>query len=165
MTEVFDKYSKQTTIYYILQTTTVLTILFLIMAKVTNLQVTQKYLPYLIALVILALVTIVLNMILTSTNLVKMYIKDGELILSTESIIVDGTNISLSEVKKIVIKANDYRGARSSDGSGNRLEIYDLTDKVHACRFVIKSITQRDNLREILNQWSTNGVIVTSNGF
>ena len=101
-------------------------------------------------------------MILPATNLVKMYIIDGSLTLSGTEINMKSTKIAIQDLKKIEIRANDYKGARTSDGSGNWMEITYIDNKAIQCRFVIRSKEQRDNLRLILKQWDDAGVNVDS---
>ncbi|MEB0260992.1 MULTISPECIES: hypothetical protein [unclassified Mucilaginibacter] len=158
MVEVFDTYTKKNKLYYTLQTVSILTIIFLVVAKIINLKLPLKFPPYLIALFGICLTLIVVNMILTGTNLIKMYVKDGEISMSTKSITFKSLTIPITDIKKIEINANDFRGARSSDGSGNQIKIYGCSNEIFQSRFVINSMTQRDNLRQILNKLNINGV-------
>lgn len=66
--------------------------------------------------------------------------------------------MDLKTARKIEISANDYRGARTSDGSGNWVEITNADNEVTRCRFVIKSKEQKDKLGAILKQWELDGV-------
>lgn len=157
MTEKFDTYTQKTKLYYILQVITILTILSILGAKITDLQLPLGYKPLLITLVILGLITIVINLLLTSTNFVKMYKKDGELIVTTESVTINEKTILLKDIRKIEVNANDYKGARSSDGSGNRIYIT-FDDKIITSRFVISSKDQQNNLSKILTQWKLAGI-------
>lgn len=54
------------------------------------------------------------------------------------------------------------KGARTSDGSGNWMEVTYNDNKTIRCRFVISSKEQRDNLRLILKQWNDAGVYIDS---
>lgn len=107
---------------------------------------------------VLGLIIVISNMFLTATNLVKMYVVDGELILSSEKITIKSKTMDLKTARKIEISANDYRGARTSDGSGNWVEITNADNEVTRCRFVIKSKEQKDKLGAILKQWELDGV-------
>jgi hypothetical protein len=107
-----------------------------------------------------ALVATVVGIILPATNLVKMYIIDGQLVLSPESIIIRSTSFLSKDIKKVEIRAYRYVGLRSSDGSGNTIEITNNDDKIIGCRFVIKSKHQRERLYLIIQQWASNGIEV-----
>jgi hypothetical protein len=162
--EKFDIYTKKTTLYYILQIVSMLTIISLIVAKIIDLKVPQKYYPYLIALLVLGLTTIIINMVLSGTNLVKMYKKDGEITISSNAIMINSMIIQLNNIQKIEINANDYKGAKSSDGSGNRIQILDKSNKTFLLRFVISSKDQRNKLREIMEDINSKGIRVILNG-
>ena len=81
MVEVFDTYTKKTKLYYILLTVSVLTITLVIVAKIMDIQIPQQYNSLTIILFVIGLTTIVLTMFITGTNLVRMYKKDGVMIL------------------------------------------------------------------------------------
>ncbi len=162
MTEIFDTYSSRPSIYYILHFVTGLTFLFLFVAWQMDLKVPQKYLPFVISLLVLGIITVVGNAVVTATNIIKMYIKDGELTLSPELVIIRSIKLPLNDIKKIEIRASDFKGARTSDGSGNWMKITCNDSKTFQCKFVIKSKEQRDSLYSILNQWNKDGVSVDS---
>jgi hypothetical protein len=162
MTETFDTFTSRPRIYYILLCLSILTFSFLLFAKFTDLDLPQKYMPYVIIIVILGIIAILSFVILTVFG--RMYIIDGELILSSEFVTINLITISLGEVKRIDIKANDYKGARSSDGSGNRIEIH-INNNVYSCRFVINSKSQRDNLKQLTKDWQANGVNIETLAF
>jgi len=158
MSEVFNTYSRRPTIYYIFNVVMLLPFILLFIGWKVDLKASSKYYPYFIALFVSALVATVIGMILPATKLVRMYIIDGELILSSEAITIKSQVIALKTVRKIEIRASDYKGARTSDGSGNRIEVANSDSEIVRCRFVIKSKEQKDKLDSILKQWESNGV-------
>jgi len=162
MTEVFETYSKRPSIYYVLHALTILTLGTLFVAWQRDLKIELAYRPFVVILISLGLVIVVVNMILTATNLVKMYTVDGSLTLSAGEVNMKSTKISVKDLKKIEVRANDYKGARTSDGSGNWMEVTYNDNKTIRCRFVISSKEQRDNLRLILKQWNDAGVYIDS---
>lgn len=163
MTETLTTFTARPWRYYILHCVTVVFFALLLFAYLTNPDIPQKFEPLIIAAVFAALAAMVTNMILTVTG--KMYIPDGELILSSDSIVIKSITILLSDIKRVEIKTSDYAGARLTywrrrgltDGSGNRIEVY-ANDGVHTCKFVIGSYTQRDSVREIIEEWKSNGI-------
>ncbi|HVW13675.1 MAG TPA: hypothetical protein VHB54_07640 [Mucilaginibacter sp.] len=158
ITEVFDTYKRKTKLYYILQIISLLTIGGLVLGKIEDIQIPHAYYTLFIALLAFGLLTTFVNLILTGTNLVKMYRKDGEISISTNAIGIDSLDIPLSDIKEIEISANDYRGARTSDGSGNHIEIVDNSNKRYLFRFVIESKDQRNKLNEILDHLKSKGI-------
>ena len=162
MTEVFEIYSKRPSIYYILNAISILTLGFLFVAWQRDLKIQPTYRSFVLILVSLGLVTIVFNMILTASNLVKMYTIDGSLTLSEDEVNIKSIKIAIKDLKKIEIRGNDYKGVRTSDGSGNWMEATYSDNKTIRCRFVIKSKEQRNNLRSILKRWNDAGVNIHS---
>ena len=157
MEETLYTFSRKTKLYYLLQIGTIAFFLFLFIAYKYNLQGPK---PLIAILLILGLTIVIANMILTATNLVTMYIIDGEVTLSSTEIKINDTPILLSDIKRIEIGIKDYKGAKASDGSGNRIEITDSTNKLLSCRFVIQSKDQQQTLKQIVNQWKENGLSV-----
>jgi hypothetical protein len=164
MTEVFDTYTKKTIAYYIF--IGIMTVPILLFA-LTNIflrfhlsQIYERYLGF-IACLGLAIFLAFRN------SFLKMYIKDGEISFSSTSISVNSALIQLNQINKIVIKANDYKGNQrgTSDGSGNRIEIYEQAGKIYICRFVIKSYFDLNDLKKILADYTETGLTITSNGF
>ena len=157
MLEVFDLYTKKTKLYYVLQTVSILTFAGLILAKLLNLQIPHNYSIGVITIVVIGLITIVLNLLLTATNIVKMYKKSGELRISERSISIHSTIIPFEDIQKIVIDVSDYRGARASDGSGNKIKII-TAYYVFKSRFVIGSKLQNESLKQLLSRLKENGI-------
>jgi hypothetical protein len=123
-----------------------------------DLKFTSKYYPYFIALFVLSMIASIVGIALPALG--KMYIVDGQLVLSPESIIIRSTDIALNDIKKIEIKAYSYVGSRSIDGSGNTIVITNNVDEIVGCRFVIKSKDQRERLYLIIQQWASGGTEV-----
>jgi hypothetical protein len=156
--EVFDTYKRKTRLYYILQIISFLTVGALVICKIENVQIPHEYYTPVIVLLVFGLVTTFTNVILTGTSFVNMYEKDGEMSISTNEIVVNALKFSSGNIKEIEISANDYKGARASDGSGNRLSIIDNFNKRYSIRFVIKSKDQRNKLNEVLDQLKSKGI-------
>ncbi len=160
MSEVFDTYSRKPTIYYIFSRIILLPLILLFIGWWIDLKISSEYYPYFISLLVLGLIGTIVGIILPATNLVKMYIVDGQLILSPESVIVRSTILSSKNIKKIEIKAYSYVGSRSIDGSGNTIEITTKSNEIVGCRFVIKSKDQREKLYLIIQQWASDSIDV-----
>ena len=124
-----------------------------------------SYEPYFIALFVVALLVTVAGMILPATGLIKMYEKQGEMILTQDSVTINGETLNIDEIKKIDVTAKDYKGARSSDGSGNSIEIWTKDNRDLNFRFVVNSKQQLEDLKQVLKDYNKNGVEVFSLSF
>jgi len=96
------------------------------------------------------------------TNIIKSYIKDGSLEISKEGLILDSVTISIKEIKKIIITANNYASLRTGNGTGNRIEIFNTSGKNYNTHFVIDSKEQMDRLSNILDYWHNENVNISS---
>lgn len=164
MEEVFDTYTRKTKIHYILLSIYALTCIP-ILWKFMGAIISQKYDTLIMVSFVICLITAITYMVLSATHLVKMYEKDGEMILSSESISIKSIKIPWQDIKKIEISANDYRGAKSSDGSGNRIRVIENSGMAYHCRFVISSITQRNNLKGIIEGFKSQGITIDTIGW
>jgi hypothetical protein len=162
-TEVFDTYTKRTAAYYILLLILIIPIVLLVLANMSVFPLSEQNLRYLgFSAAIGLAVYFALN-----NSFLKMYIKAGEISISDNFININSLKIHLYEIDKIVISANDYKGKQkgTSDGSGNRVQLYFKDNITQDIRFVIKSGSQRDALQIILKKVAESGVNVTGNGF
>lgn len=163
MTEVFDTYTKRTPAYYILLLIVIVPIVFLVLANMSVFLLSdqnQRYLGFSAAAGLAVYLAL-------KNSIFKMYIKDGEITFSDNFIIINSLKVHSHEIDKIVISANDYKGKQkgTSDGSGNSIEIYLKSNWIEAGRFVIKSYSQSDSLKIILNHLAKSGINVTDSRF
>lgn len=165
MKEVFDIYIRKTNLYYTLYIIAILGFLPLILSKIFTPQFLSQFNTCSIVLFIIGFLSVITILFFSSTNFVNLYVKNGEITISEDSIRISADIILLENIEKIEIDAKDYKGARASDGSGNVIEIYEQNKTKSRYRFVIKSRTQRDNLQDILNKWVKNGIVVRPIGF
>ena len=161
MIETFDTYSRRPPIHYFFTIAFYSTLALFLIAWQIDLKASSKYYLYFIALLVSGIIANIIGMILPATNLAKMYIVDGQLVLSPESIIIQSTSIALKDIKKIDIKAYSYVGSRSIDGSGNTIVLTNNVNEILGCRFVIKSKDQRERLYLIIQQWASRGIEVS----
>jgi hypothetical protein len=164
MSEVFDTYAKRTIAYYVINGIMIIPLILFALTNIFNsLQISKLNEQYLGFAVCLGLAVY----FIFRNSFVKMYVKDGDISFIHNTINVNSLAIPLGQLNKIVVKANDYKGSQrgTSDGSGNRIKIYDKSGKVYTYRFVIKSYMGQDNLKKILIHYTQNGLIVTTNDF
>ncbi len=157
MEETLNTFTRKTKLYYLLQIGSIGFIVSLFITYKYHLQGPKSLM---IILLILGLALVVANMILTATNVVPMYIVDGVITLSPTEIKINAISLSLPDLKRIEIGIKDYKGAKASDGSGNRIEITDKNNKLSSYRFVIESKDQQQTLKQIVDQWNANGLSV-----
>ena len=158
MREVFDVYNKRPTIYYAFNGISILTIMLLLYGFIYKVKDTAAI--YLGIGIVVGIIITFTNLIVTATNLVKMYIKAGDITIDEFTISINTTTIPLADLKKIAIVASDYRGAKASDGSGNRIKFLDAVDKTYSHGFVIISKSQLNNLKQIIQKWQDNGIVL-----
>ena len=157
MEESFNTFSRKTPLYYILISLSASFFLFLFICGKYNSQLPKSLV---IIVTVIGLIAIVSYMLLSASNLVPFYIRDGELTLSAEAIKINSIVIPFSDIERIEIGTNDYVGARASDGSGNKIEITKKDRSSLKYKFVIESKTQRDSLRDIIDKWKQQGLHV-----
>jgi len=119
-----------------------------------------KYTTLIVFLFVVGLLSVCGYVVVTGTGIVKMYTIDGEMIISDGAININNITISLSEISSMDVRAKDYPGARSSDGSGNWMRIEKKSREKIETRFVIASKIQKNSLGQILQKWKDNGLPV-----
>lgn len=161
---ICDTYTRRKGLYYLLIILLIIPIIFWVLSNIlTIFQLSPVQNKYLGTFIIFdAAIFIFLR-----NSFYKMYIKDGEIALTANSIVLNSYLINISDIKKIIVLADDYKGKQkgTSDGSGNWIEIYDLDNQIYKKRFVINSTEQRNALQEILSDYSAVGLTVSTSGF
>jgi hypothetical protein len=161
--ELFDTYSKRTPIYYILLCLFLLPALICLLTIIKIIPVQSGVFKF---FAFIGIVSFAAYLFLNNSFL-KMYTVDGKIEISDHFIKINDNRLKLEEITKIVVNATEYKGNRrgTSDGSGNRIEIYINNEKVHDLTFVIKSYLQLNNLNAIMAKLSEKGIFITQNGF
>ncbi len=158
MTVIFDVFTKKTRLYYTAEIVSILTLLLIAWGGVFNPQVNPAFDTIIEVFLIIGSLTMVSFIIIATSGWVRVYIKDGELILTDGYILIDGTKISLNETTAINLKvATTYR-KRLGNLISNRIEVIDKNRKIYKNRFVINSSDHGEELERLLDQWRTNGV-------
>jgi len=85
-----------------------------------------------------------------AAGLVRTYIKNGELILADDYIIIDEVKIPLTEAKDIRLKLGQWSKRHLGNISRNRIEITDKNGKIYKNRFVIKSYNHNLDFEKVL---------------
>ncbi|HEY4326570.1 MAG TPA: hypothetical protein VGN20_21475 [Mucilaginibacter sp.] len=153
-----DLFTKKTRLYYIGLVITIVTASFISIAAVYNLQFESPLMPLYDALLILAIVASFAFIFTAGLGTLHTYIKDGELELAADSLVIDNVRISLDNTKELNLKVR-IRTVKSFILERNQIEIVDKNGNVYNRRFAIKSSSQNAEFEKVLDQWRSNGVI------
>ncbi|MCR8559243.1 hypothetical protein KXD93_16415 [Mucilaginibacter sp. BJC16-A38] len=154
----FDVYTKKTRLFYISEGITIITLIVIAAGCTFNIQFKTPLMPLIDALLIIGSFTTVAFLVIVSTGLVRTYIKDGELILGEETVVIDGTKIPLNDASNIKLRVGVWNRKRAGNLLGNRVEITDKNNKTYKNRFAIKSYDHNQEFEKVVTQWQTNGV-------
>ncbi len=158
MTVIFDVFTKKTRLYYTAEIVSILTLLLIAWGGIFNPQFNPVFDTIIEVFLIIGSLTMVSFIIIATSGWVRVYIKDGELILTDGYMFIDSTKISLNETTAINLKvATTYR-KRLGNLISNRIEVVDKNQKIYKNRFVINSSDHGEELERLLDQWRTNGV-------
>ena len=158
MIVTFDVFTKKTRLFYIARAITILTIPLLAAGGIFNVQYKTVFMPLIDTLIILGSLISVSFLIVNRTGLVRTYVKDGELVLTDDCVIIDGTKVPLTEAKNIKLNVGIWTWKRAGNLLSNRIEVTDRNNQTYKDRFVIKSYDLNEDFQKILDQWRTNGV-------
>jgi hypothetical protein len=122
-------------------------------------QFKTPFMPLIDALIIVGSLTSVSFLLVMATGLVRTYIKEGELILADDYLVIDGTKIPLNEAKSIRLKVAIWNRKHFGNLLRNHIEITDKNKKTYKNRFVIKSYDHNQNFEKVMAQWQANGVV------
>ena len=158
MIVTFDVFTKKTKLYYIAEVITILTILVIAIGGIYNVQFKTPLMPLIDTLLILGSLVTVSFLSVIGTGWLRTYVKDGELVLADDYIIVDGTKISINETKNIILKVGIRSRKRGGNILSNRIEVVDKNSVNYKNRFVIGSYDDNEEFEKVLNQWRTTGI-------
>ena len=162
MPVAFDVFTKRTKLFYILGGITIITLPALAACDIFNVQFKTHFTPLadvlIDALIMVTSLTSLSFLLLMATGLVRTYIKDGELILADDYLIIDRTKIPLNEAKGIRLKVAIWNRKHFGNLLRNRIEIADKNNKTYKNRFVIKSYNHNQDFEKVMAQWQANGV-------
>ena len=162
MTLTFDLFTKKTRFYYIGIIISVFAGLFIGALTIfdnPNYIIEDSFLDYFLdALIIIFTFFTLTFLLLVGYGAIRTYIKDGELVLADDYIIIDGTKIMLTEAKDLSFKVGYRNYKRPGKIVSNRISVIDNNGVLHNRRFVIQS---RDNTTEfdaIAAKWVKDGI-------
>ena len=88
------------------------------------------------------------------------YVKDGELVLSDDYLIIDNIKIFVTEARKIKLRPGySVRGRRAGNIVSNRIEVIDKDGSIYKRRFVLKSAENGEEFDKITGKWYKNGYV------
>jgi len=144
MSVTFDLFTKKTWLYNITLIITISTILFIAIAGFYNLQGES---PFYSALLILGVIISFFFIFIVAPGVKQPYIKDGELVLKEDSLIIDNVKIPLSEANEIKLFV-----------MSNRIEVIDKTGNIYKRRFVVSSRDENKEFNDLIKIWNEKGV-------
>lgn len=164
MTETFDTYTRRPLIYKIMQFPGIL------LAIAFTMILFGDYLSK--PLEFIAITCLFLGFVGFAVKLfwrnIPGYIKDGELLLEDDKLILNNNVLVLGDLKKIEIDCYNFAtrpGERSrNDGTRNKIIITKLNGEIVEYHFVIASIQKSQKLGLIMKQWKQDGFKIISNG-
>jgi hypothetical protein len=162
MPVAFDVFTKRTKLFYILGGITIVTLPALAVCDIFNVQFKTHFTPLadvlIDALIIVTSLTSASFLFAVASGLGRTYVKDGELILADDYLIIDETKIPLNEAKSIRLKVAIWNRKHFGNLLRNRIEIADKNNKTYKNRFVIKSYDHSRDFEKVMAKWQANGV-------
>jgi hypothetical protein len=152
-----DLFTKKTRLYYIGLITTIITFSFIAFASIVNLQGKSPLDPLYDTLLILCSLTSVAFVLIAGGGFLRTYIKDGELVLADDYLVIDGVKMPFDEINTINLKVR-LRTVKSFILLRNRIEIINKNGGKYERRFVIKSWDQNEEFENVINQWRSGEV-------
>jgi hypothetical protein len=160
MTATFDLYTKRSRAYYLTGRITVAMLIVAIATGLTNPQL-PKFLMWLIeGFIIFGALTMPVFLMLAITGWFVTYVKDGELVLSDDYLIIDNIKISVAEARKIKLRPGfSVRGRRAGNIVSNRIEVIDKDGNTYKRRFVLMSVENSEAFDKITGEWYKKGYV------
>ena len=155
MSVTFDLFTKKTWLYNITLIITISTILFIAIAGFYNLQGES---PFYSALLILGVIISFFFIFIVAPGVKQPYIKDGELVLKEDSLIIDNVKIPLSEANEIKLFVGYWRTKKYGRIMSNRIEVIDKTGNIYKRRFVVSSRDENKEFNDLIKIWNEKGV-------
>ena len=152
-----DLFTKKTRLYYIGLVITIVTILFISIAAISNLQFDSPLMPFYDTLLILAVLISFVFFFTAGLGTLPTYVKDGELVLADDYLVIDNVIITLNEAISIKLKVR-LRTIKSFILERNRIEIIDKNEVVYNRRFVIRSNDQNVEFEKVIDRWRSSGI-------
>jgi hypothetical protein len=162
MTTTFDLFTKRTLLFYIGTPLSVIAILMFGILRITNGQALSVFgLRFEALSAILFLIVFFPTFtfaFLASYGLIRTYVKDGELILGDDYLVIDGTKILLTEAQNLSFKIGYRTNRRFGKIVGNRISVLDKNGYQHSRRFVIGSRDNTLKFDAIAAKWVKDGI-------
>lgn len=160
MTAAFDLYTKRTRAYYFTGLVTIATLLLIAVVATTSPQL-PKFLMWLInAIIIFGALTMPVFVVMATSGWFVTYVKDGELVLSDDYLVIDNVKIPVAEARKIKLRPGySIRGRKAGNIVSNRIEIIDKNGRTYKRRFVLKSAENSIAFDEITGEWYKKGYV------
>ncbi len=155
MSVTFDLFTKKTWLYNITLIITITTILFIAIAGFYNLQGES---PFYSTLLILGVIVSFFFIFIVAPGVKQPYIKDGELVLKEDSLIIDNVKIPLSEANGIKLFVGYWRTKKYGRIMSNRIEVIDKTGNIYKRRFVVSSRDENKEFNDLIKIWNEKGV-------
>ena len=95
--------------------------------------------------------------VIAGLGLLKIYIKDGDLTLSSDYIVIDDLKIQMTEVSEITLKLAE-RSIKSHILIRNRIILLDKSGNIYNRRFAIISNDQNEEFESLLGEWRNSHV-------
>jgi hypothetical protein len=158
MTIAFDLFTKRTRLFYIGTTVSIVTILIIALMGIFNFQPKTSFEPLFEALILIFTFSTIAFVLLAGYGVIRTHVKDGELIMGDDYLVIDGTKILLTEAQNLSFRIGYRTNKRPGKIVGNRISVLDKNGNPHNRRFVISS---RDNTVEFdttAAKWVKDGI-------
>jgi hypothetical protein len=162
----FDTYSKHTGKYQLLP---IGLLMLFALGVYVNVEKKQPITPFVAVTLILSVIITIIGIIVKSLPSDGLYKKDGELILYTDSILLDNVKYQLSEISRtefvVYLKENAPRGKFPPDNTANSIKIYTNSNAIIKKSFAFTLPEQYHALKTLLLEWKKEGNKVKVDGF
>jgi hypothetical protein len=158
MTVTFDTYTKRNRFFYNGLIISFATAIYVAWAVIFNVQFKQPLMGFMDATLIIGTLTTLAFVSVAGTGLVKTYIKDDDLVLAGDYLVINGLKIPLNEANEINLKVAIATKKTLGNLLSNRISVTDGNNETYQNRFVVRGYNRYIELENILNEWRTNGV-------
>jgi hypothetical protein len=160
MTVSFDLYTHRNKLYHRLVWSAIVGLLVAAACLVaSNYLASIKFLYGLAIALILGYVLFMMAFFfIVGYGMLQTYEKDGELVLSDESIMIDGVQVPVKNAGHLFLRLRPRTNRSGWRRIGNRVELTDADGKTYNRLFCINSYDHNEELLKMMKKWSESGV-------
>lgn len=161
MNLTFDLYSRKTTLYYVAEVISIITIITIAACAKFNFQPHWPKVAEVITdvFIVIGIIIFLLFTAIAGYGMLKIYVKNGEMLLYRDRINGDDKEFIIDDDLKITFILRPRTNRSGWRRTGNRIGIAKGNEIVYKRFFCINSYEQNEELMQLLNVWSESGVI------